>query len=631
MSASIPPSMPADQEMAAAAAEASKKNKTDEEMPPATSAKDKKGDDVESIDSDDIGGSGGEENITAEERMTRAVSFKDYGNERFKQGDNVTARDKYKEGLKVLKKAEGVHGAAEIGKSLHLNLAAVHIRLGEWFEAIQSATEVIKLDPTNVKALYRRGHARSQSGYLEDARGDFVELLKYDSANADALRELAKLKTKIAEQKELQKKRFGGLFSGGGMLYEDREKELKERREREEEETRQRRLRWEKENARKKDAGESEISFEDFEKEEKKRKEEADKKAREEADQKRKEDEKRRREREGTAQAANGSKPSAAAASSSGKGEGGAGGEGGEKKGDEHDYDEEEQRIISETKKLGYCYFRKELTEEEKRLRETHHVPQRLQGTANQSRHSQPSDQSDAMDADGPPSSASAQPNDPKGVSSWNVAGTTYEEKDVTSWAMDRFRSRLEGAEVSNADDLLIQSTDPSKFVQAITQMGLDKMEDTSPDAFQAKFAQLATKMMKMTAKVTSVKDLTGEAHIAVLRGTKRFIFDFHCKLSWEAAIDERLPDIGGISIGAADKRSDEEKMVKVSGELSLPDVSSAMSAGRDWLHDAKLTYKKKPPSHHEDGVRSLLQRLQEQVKKQIEAFIDDYKKQYAS
>jgi len=47
----------------------------------------------------------------------------------------------------------------ELRRSTWLNLAAVELKLQQWKEAHNHAGKVLEMDPSNVKALYRRAQA----------------------------------------------------------------------------------------------------------------------------------------------------------------------------------------------------------------------------------------------------------------------------------------------------------------------------------------------------------------------------------------------------------------------------------------------------------------------------------------
>jgi len=205
-------------------------------------------------------------------------------------------------------------------------------------------------------------------------------------------------------------------------------------------------------------------------------------------------------------------------------------------------------------------------------------------------------------------------------LSSWNAKGTTYEEKDVTAWAKDRFKQRVVEAKVVSEGS----SNDPKKLLQALESLDV-KGASGSPDEAAKMATQLSnitSLLCNMTAKVRSVKEINGEAHMAVVRGTRRFLFDFHATVDWEVTIEDPVANMAAAEAG----EKKEEKKSRITGELRLPDVSSAKDSERDVLHDAVITFKKQPAEEHKNAVNKLLEDLKQEVKKKIELFIDDAK-----
>jgi len=95
-----------------------------------------------------------------------------------------------------------------------LNLAQVKLTQGEYYDCIKYTDEVLKKDPENIKALFRRAKAHSGVWNISDARKDFKKCMEYD-------RNMTKTVTKCFQQLralELMKvkedrERFGKMFS----------------------------------------------------------------------------------------------------------------------------------------------------------------------------------------------------------------------------------------------------------------------------------------------------------------------------------------------------------------------------------------------------------------------------------
>lgn len=105
-------------------------------------------------------------------------------------------------------------------KILRLNLSQALLKLNKFGDVVEQSTKVLKDDPQNLKALYRRGVAYSRSQDFDRAQADFKELLKLDPSNNEAKNELASIGAKLKQFREKEKKVFGSIFAKGG-LYDD--------------------------------------------------------------------------------------------------------------------------------------------------------------------------------------------------------------------------------------------------------------------------------------------------------------------------------------------------------------------------------------------------------------------------
>ena len=97
--------------------------------------------------------------------------------------------------------------------SIHLNLAAAHLKRDAPKAAAEQSSKAIELDAANVKALFRRGQARLMLGDVEAARSDLMEAARRDPQNKEVRKELDKVKTQSIAIKQQQKNLFGGMFA----------------------------------------------------------------------------------------------------------------------------------------------------------------------------------------------------------------------------------------------------------------------------------------------------------------------------------------------------------------------------------------------------------------------------------
>lgn len=189
-------------------------------------------------------------------------------------------------------------------------------------------------------------------------------------------------------------------------------------------------------------------------------------------------------------------------------------------------------------------YFTREQSEEEKKLLGDI-APQRLDAEP------QPMNPQ-AMDSSAHSSSAQ---------SAWNQAGT-WEEKDASAWCQSSLESFLKE-----------------------TKVDVDKY----------------------TAKVTQVKDLTGDASVAFSRGKKRYVFDYHATVKFD------ILDEGDDRIA--------------SGSLKLPDISS--TGINDELEVDILCWKKAPASEVTDVANKCRDGLVGEIRNQVIAFVAAFNREY--
>jgi len=494
--------------------------------------------------------------LSAEERMTMAMSCKDYGNDLLKKELFADAVCKYEEGLKHLKDMSEVVGVKEIYNALQLNLSLACMKSCDWFKAIQAADAVLKRDPKNLKALYRRGVARGNNGLLDESFKDLLAVCRSDPSNTEARKHLENVKIRSQAVKQQQAKAFGGLFERSVGLYDDREKERQARKEEE-------MKRFNGDNEKRKSKGEEPLTFEEWETEETKQANALDKPKTEESD---------------SSPPAIPPPPKKHSPASEEKDE---------------EFDEEDMKIINETKNMGYCYFRKPLTEEDKSVREAN-LPKRVAAP-------EVDDQTMA-----------------RSLSSWNAAGTTYEEKDKTEWCKKRFEERLLEASVvkKGSEDFTRSPQFLEKMMGLISPGSKSEDEDASRKTMTA-MSEVLSGCCTVSAKVAKVSNLKGEAHVAVLRGTRRYLFDFHCTASFYVKIAPLFP----LPADGSDK------MFKAvyKGEILLEDVSSASCGEDSVVHAARVTFKAPVGAHHQLAVDSIILDLKNEIRSRVDSFLNDY------
>merc|ERR1711948_16362 len=93
--------------------------------------------------------------------------------------------------------------------------------------AADHASKVITLEKDNAKALFRRGCACAQfssESRLEQAREDFTRVAQLDTSNREAREQLQKVKERLKDIKQEEKRRLSEAMQGG--LYKEQHAKL---------------------------------------------------------------------------------------------------------------------------------------------------------------------------------------------------------------------------------------------------------------------------------------------------------------------------------------------------------------------------------------------------------------------
>ena len=79
-----------------------------------------------------------------------------------------------------------------------------------------TGSDVLDIDPTSVKALFRRGKCQLACDKWDAAKESFRKVLELDEGNVEARRGLQSVRLKQQQQKEKEKKLYAGkkLFDG---------------------------------------------------------------------------------------------------------------------------------------------------------------------------------------------------------------------------------------------------------------------------------------------------------------------------------------------------------------------------------------------------------------------------------
>ncbi|KAL6707322.1 peptidyl-prolyl cis-trans isomerase cpr6 [Coniothyrium glycines] len=155
-----------------------------------------------------------------------ATELKDLGNAAFKKGDLALALQKYQKGIRYLHEypapldndpTELWGHLSTLKVSLYSNSALLQNKLGQFGDAIESATKALEMeaitDKDKAKCFFRRGQAKAGKRNEEEALADFNEAAKYAPGDAAIIAELTNLNKKIQARKEKEKKVYKNAFN----------------------------------------------------------------------------------------------------------------------------------------------------------------------------------------------------------------------------------------------------------------------------------------------------------------------------------------------------------------------------------------------------------------------------------
>lgn len=135
--------------------------------------------------------------MNSEGMLAQAMSSKESGNQFFKNLRYVEAIQCY---TRALDECPQDHQCRAVFLK---NRAACYLKLQQFSSALSDCTQALSIDPSDVKALYRRAVAYESSGNLTDAFTDIKHLLSIEPRNKEATELARKLTTIIKKQHEM--------------------------------------------------------------------------------------------------------------------------------------------------------------------------------------------------------------------------------------------------------------------------------------------------------------------------------------------------------------------------------------------------------------------------------------------
>ncbi|KAF7312437.1 TPR-like protein [Mycena indigotica] len=101
-------------------------------------------------------------------------------------------------------------------EKIYANMSACHIKNGNWKRALETADKALAKDENNYKAMYRKGKALAEQGYIERAIRVLEDLKKKSTNEKDvaaAESELVRLRADEKEKEKANNKKLKGFLS----------------------------------------------------------------------------------------------------------------------------------------------------------------------------------------------------------------------------------------------------------------------------------------------------------------------------------------------------------------------------------------------------------------------------------
>jgi len=111
------------------------------------------------------------------------------------------------------KDAEFEKRAQTLMLAAYSNVALCNLKLNDGIKAFKACEEALKIDPKNIKCLFRRGQAAEVSQEWEDAIGHFKAVLEVEPKNTVAANRIKFCRNKVVSFKEAEKKRYANMFA----------------------------------------------------------------------------------------------------------------------------------------------------------------------------------------------------------------------------------------------------------------------------------------------------------------------------------------------------------------------------------------------------------------------------------
>ena len=159
--------------------------------------------------------------MDVDEKLDSVTKLREEGNQLYVNKQLKEAGDKYAEAIGrleqlILREKPQDDEWLALRKQkvpLLLNFSQCKLSAGDYYPVIEHCSEVLEIDPNNVKALFRRGKAHKGAWNPNDARSDLKKVSELDSSlSVICMKELKHIEELEKEKDKIDKERLKGLF-----------------------------------------------------------------------------------------------------------------------------------------------------------------------------------------------------------------------------------------------------------------------------------------------------------------------------------------------------------------------------------------------------------------------------------
>ncbi|KAF7237063.1 Peptidyl-prolyl cis-trans isomerase FKBP8 [Varanus komodoensis] len=151
--------------------------------------------------------------LNGEERVELANRKREYGNGHYQRADYMLAVNSYDIALRIINSGldfspDEEEDLLEVKLKCLNNLAAAQLKLNHHEAAMHSCNQVLRLEPENIKALFRKGKVLALQGEYGESIRILKNALTLEPWNRTIQTELSRMVRKYAEQKSVESEMY---------------------------------------------------------------------------------------------------------------------------------------------------------------------------------------------------------------------------------------------------------------------------------------------------------------------------------------------------------------------------------------------------------------------------------------